>query len=86
MRCIQKAGCEWCNDLRNIEPANFIGLGDGASEKSKQILEDAIKNKNFITHFHDEEGNFWVGVVDKCPVCGYEFTEEDYDSYQDDDD
>ena len=86
MRCIQRAGCDWCNDLRYIEPANFIGLSDDEDEEIKQILEDAIKNKKFITHFHDEEGNFWFGGVDKCPVCGYEFTEEDYDSYQDDDD
>ena len=66
-------GCDFCNDLRNIEPASYIGGGD---EEFKKWIEKAREEKKFILDLGDE-----FAIVDKCPKCGYEFTEEDYDSY-----
>ena len=66
-------GCEFCRDLRNIQPASFIGGGD---EEFRKWIEEARKHKKFILNLRDK-----FVVVDECPMCGYEFTEEDYDSY-----
>ena len=74
---MKSCGCKFCNDLRNIEPAKYIGGGD---EDLQKFLKEAANNKQFIYHF--TEGKDMVfAIVDKCPECGYEFTEEDYDSY-----
>lgn len=70
-------GCEFCNDLRNIEPAKYIGGGD---DKLKQFIDKAKENKQFVYHYSTDDGTVFE-VIAKCPVCGYEFTEEDYDSY-----
>ena len=78
MKSIQ-LGCKFCNDLRNIEPANYISGGDSEFEK---FINEAKKKKQFIMHLYTKEG-MKFGIVDKCPVCNYKFTEEDYDSYQD---
>ena len=74
---MKPCGCDFCNDLRNIEPAKYIGGGD---EELKEFIRTASGNKEFVYHYRVYEGTMFV-VVDKCPVCGYEFTEEDYDSY-----
>ena len=36
--------------------------------------------KKFIYHFRDGKDMVFA-IIDKCPECEYEFTEEDYDSY-----
>ena len=66
--------CDFCNDLRNIQPASYIG---GGSDEFKKWIEKARKEKKFILDLGDK-----FVIVDKCPKCGYEFTEEDYDSYK----
>ena len=74
---MKPCGCDFCNDLRNIEPAKYIGCNDN---EIKKLIDKAKEEKKFMCHYKTEEGTyFWI--VDKCPVCGYEFTEEDYDSY-----
>ena len=70
-------GCEFCNDLRNIEPAKYIGCSD---KNLQEFIKEAEKEKKFIYHFKDEN-EAYLAVVNKCPKCGYEFTEDDYDSY-----
>ena len=70
-------GCCFCNDLRNIEPAKYIG---GGNKETKEFLDKAKAEKKFIHHY-DINGVTVMEVTDKCPNCGYEFTEEDYDSY-----
>lgn len=70
-------GCNFCNDLRNIEPAKYIGGGD---DELKKFCKEADYEKKFIYHFRDGENMHFV-IIDKCPECEYEFTEEDYDSY-----
>lgn len=74
---MKPCGCEFCNDLRNIEPAKYIG---GGGEELKEFIKKATENKQFIYHYRVDEGMMFM-VVDKCPVCRYEFTEEDYDIY-----
>lgn len=74
---MKPCGCDFCNDLRNIEPAKYIGGGD---EGLREFIEKAMKDKRFIYHYHKDDGIMFI-VVECCPVCGYEFTEEDYDSY-----
>lgn len=74
-----KNGCDFCNDLRNIEPANYIGGGDAEIQK---FLNKAKEKKQFIYHYHNDAGEIVLMIVDKCPVCGYKFTEEDYDDYE----
>lgn len=63
--------CDFCSDLRNIEPAKYIGGGDMTFQK---WINKAREKKKFILETKDE-----FVVVDECPVCGYKFTEEDYD-------
>lgn len=74
---MKSCGCDFCNDLRNIEPAKYIGGGD---EEAQKFLKEADDKKQFICHFIDGEEMIFE-IVDKCPKCGYEFTEEDYESY-----
>ena len=70
-------GCDYCNDLKHVEPANYIGSGD---KELKVFIAKARENKKFISIKRNDEGVFFE-IVDKCPMCGHEFTEEDYDSY-----
>jgi hypothetical protein len=74
---VKQCGCDFCNDLRNIEPAKYVGGGD---EKLKALINKAKEKKQFIGHYPMADGVRFE-VIDKCPICGYEFTEEDYDSY-----
>lgn len=74
---MKPCGCDFCNDLRNIEPAKYIGGGD---EELREFIEKAMKDKRFIYHYHKDDGIMFT-VVERCPVCDYKFTEEDYDSY-----
>ena len=69
--------CDFCNDMRNIEPASYIGDGD---DEFKAFIKNAKNNKKFVYHYDVDEGTMFE-VVDKCHMCGYKFTEEDYDSY-----
>ena len=71
-------GCDYCNDLRNVEPAKYIGGGD---KKLKNFITKAHNNKKFICITRQRNGVAFFEIVDKCPMCGYEFTEEDYDNY-----
>lgn len=68
--------CKFCTDLRNIEPASYISASGGDPD----WLIEAKKHKQMIYHYWDS-GNQYFVVVDRCPVCGHVFTEEDYDSY-----
>lgn len=65
--------CDFCTDLRNIEPAKYI---DGGNEEFQKWIANAREKKKFIL----STKNKFI-VVDKCPICGYMFTEEDYDNY-----
>ena len=68
--------CKFCTDLRNIEPASYISASGGDPD---WILE-AKRHKQFIYHYWNNGSQYFV-VVDRCPVCGHVFTEEDYDNY-----
>jgi hypothetical protein len=70
---MKQHGCDFCNDLRNVEPAKYVGGGD---ENFKKQIEHAKKQKKFLL----DTGSEFI-VIERCPVCGYKFTEEDYDSY-----
>ena len=67
-------GCEFCNDLRNIEPAKYIG---GGNDEFKKWINKAREQKKFVLDLGDK-----FTIVDECPMCGYKFTEEDYDNYE----
>lgn len=71
---MKEYGCDFCTDLRNIEPAKYIGGGD---EEFKERISKAREQKKFILDLGDK-----FAIVDECPMCGYKFTEEDYDSYE----
>lgn len=77
---MKPCGCKWCNDLRNIEPAKYISIED--KEKGK-IIEQLDKEKRFVRITHNEDLTWNLEVMIGCPKCGYIFTEEDYDSYED---
>ena len=49
---MKSCGCDFCNDLRNIEPAKYIGGGDKELQK---FLKEADDKKQFIYHFIDGE-------------------------------
>ena len=74
---MKPCGCDFCNDLRNIEPAKYIG---GGSESLQKFIEGAKKEKAFIYHYPYADGTM-LKKITECPECGYTFTEEDYDSY-----
>ena len=74
---MKPCGCSFCNDLRNIEPAKYIGGGDDAL---KAFIKEASAKKQFVLHYQVEEGTMFE-IVTECPECGYIFSEEDYDSY-----
>lgn len=70
---MKQSGCDFCNDLRNIQPAKFVG---GGNKTFKEWITKTMEEKKFLVDLGDK-----FAIVDKCPMCGYEFTEEDYDSY-----
>ena len=74
---MKPCGCGFCNDLRNIEPAKYIS---GGNDEFKKLIAEAKEKKQFVYHWNDDEYTYFA-IVDKCPECGYEFTEEDYDDY-----
>lgn len=79
---MKSCGCEYCNDLRHISPAKCIGVDNLPKYDDARIfIENAAKNKKFIWDTFDENDDPIFVIVDKCPLCGYEFDEEDYDSY-----
>lgn len=72
------SGCDYCNDLRHVEPAKYIG---GCDKELKVFITKARENKKFISIKRNDEGVLFE-IVDKCPMCRHEFTEEDYDNYR----
>lgn len=73
---MKPCGCDFCNDLRYIEPASYVGCQDDAGQELKDFINKAREEKKFLRHY--DSG---IGIIEKCPKCGYVFTEEDYDSY-----
>ena len=51
---MKPCGCSFCNDLRNIEPAKYIGGGDDAL---KAFIKEASAKKQFVLHYQVEEGS-----------------------------
>lgn len=74
---MKQCGCDFCNDLRNIEPAKYIGGGD---DELQEFIRNACEKKRFIHHYPVEDGTMFE-IILECPACGYIFTSEDYDSY-----
>lgn len=73
--------CEWCNDLRNVEPAKYIGFAGG---NDPDWLIDAKKRKAFLYFQKEADGSTtWYELIN-CPYCGQQFegNEELYDSYE----
>lgn len=70
---MKPCGCDFCNDLRNIQPAGYIG---GGNEEFRKTILEAHEQKKFLLI-----GKHIFCVVNQCPICGYEFSDEDYDSY-----
>lgn len=67
--------CDFCEDLRNIEPASYLGGGD---EEFQSWIREMRKKKAFIWVRSTDDG-YELSAVKKCPVCGHVFTEEEYD-------
>lgn len=66
--------CDFCEDLRNIEPASYLGGGD---EEFQSWIREMRKKKAFIWVRSADDG-YELSAVEKCPVCGHVFTEEEY--------
>lgn len=70
---MQGKGCDFCRDLRNIQPASYVDGGDDEFQewikKCRECKAFIIMGKEFFTATHE------------CPVCGKIFTDGDYDSY-----
>ena len=45
---MKSCGCKFCNDLRNIEPAKYIGGGD---EDLQKFLKEAANDKKIHISF-----------------------------------
>ena len=72
----KNGGCDFCKEIVNIEPAKSVAC-DGTDKEQVEFLEKAKREKKFLWFTNE-----YVAIVDKCPVCGHEFTEEDYDNYE----
>lgn len=72
-----KCGCDFCSDMRNVEPARYIATND---KEISEFLKEADSQKKFIYHWH-EGIEIVFAMIDECPVCGHKFTEEEYVSY-----
>lgn len=72
--------CEWCNDLRNAQPAKYISAADGADD---DWLIEAKKRKAFLFCRKENGSTTWYELFN-CPYCGQQFkgNEELYDSYE----
>lgn len=70
---MRPCGCEFCTDLRYVTPAKLI---DSDSVRFQEWIKPAREQKKFILVLGDS-----LEIIDKCPKCGYEFTENDYDNY-----
>lgn len=83
-------GCDFCNDVNNIEPAKSIDLEsyidtdvknrEEVIQGLKKMLKEEDKKKKFVRHFKNSV-EICFAEVSTCPKCGYKFTEEDYDTY-----
>lgn len=70
--------CNFCTNLLNISPAKlFTDSVNGYSE----LIKDAKKHNEWILKLFDGHANVY-SITDRCPVCGYVFTTEDYDNYE----
>jgi hypothetical protein len=67
-------GCDFCSNWQNIEPAKYIAIA-GNTE-----LERCTQQANMDKKFFLLTPSGFV-PVEKCPICGYIFTTEDYDNY-----
>ena len=70
---MRPCGCEFCTDLRYVTPAKLL---DGGNEEFQKWIKAAREHKKFILDLGDS-----FEIIDRCPKCGYEFTENDYDNY-----
>lgn len=73
--------CDWCEDLRHIEPAKYISF---TGEDPKWLVE-AKERKAFLSFVKEDDGSTtWYEII-KCPYCGQQFegNEELYDKYYD---
>lgn len=70
--------CEYCDDLRYIEPAKYIGC----SGEEPDWLITAKKEKKFLEAIYEDGYLVGFNIIDKCPVCGRLLTEESYDDYE----
>lgn len=71
--------CEWCSDLRNVEPAKYIS----ACGEDPDWLVQAKKNKLFLSFERNDDGTTSYYNILKCPYCGLKFegNTQLYDSY-----
>lgn len=66
--------CDFCSDIRIIEPAKDIFLKTQNKERLEWLKDKQDKKKMIM--FVDGA----LLEVNYCPICGYKFTEEDYDN------
>lgn len=75
---MKEYGCDYCHDLRNIEPASYVSSDD---PELRKFIYKARAEKRFLHHF-TVDGEKYMQAIDSCPICGYRFTVEDYTSYE----
>ena len=68
--------CDYCEDDRFIEPAGNIHSNDS---DTNDILKQCHEEKKFFRIHYLNGIVDSLEVVDRCPICGHLFTEEDYD-------
>ena len=70
---------EYKNTKQTIEDSlEMLEVED--DEEMKEMLKEEDEKKKFIRHFKNS-AEIYFAEVSTCPKCGYEFTEEDYDTY-----
>ena len=68
--------CDYCSDLRYVEPAHYLSIRDDNGVLD-DWLQEARNEKKYI-HFIYKDGQLYAfDVIEQCPTCGYRFTEKD---------
>ena len=74
-------GCDYCTDLRFIEPAKDVYVDDGKGNLVNW-LKEAREKKRFIEAVFKDGVVYGFYVIDCCPKCFYKFTESDYNKFE----
>ena len=64
--------CDFCDDLRNVEPARYISMSDG---NDPDWLKEAKEKHWMLYHWYENDEYHFVHIW-KCPYCGRDLSDD----------